>query len=405
MYRIYFYKFLTDFWVIVPILVPFYKSNGMTAARILTIQAAFSISQLLFEIPSGYLSDVIGRKKTLILAAVFMLLGLCIYVFSSSFSLFIIAEVILGIAGALRSGTDSAFLYDHLKSINDEHLYMKCEGHAEFWSRTGNAVSSIAGGILGAYSTLKLPFYVNLLSGILMIIIGISLKEPPRDSKPSGNAFRNIVTVGCHSITNKTVLSPMLQLGIMFSTGVTAIWGYFLLYSHFEIPLVWHGILFAVMQLFSAFAARHGNRFERYTGKNSTTVFLFFPGIIFLSIGFAGNILIILPLIMMHAVIWGMSTPLLLEKIQKQTTSDVRATTLSFGSMIGRIVAITIGPLFGYVVDRWSPGAAFISIGIFFYCSNSLLLFLRSTSDTNNGSSTESGNDVHVTTLKTSQPL
>jgi predicted MFS family arabinose efflux permease len=378
MYRIYFYKFLIDFWIIVPILVPFYKSNGMTAAQILTVQAAFSLSQLIFEMPSGYLSDVIGRKKTLILAAVFMLLGLCIYVLSSSFWFFIIAEVVLGLAGALRSGTDSAILYDHLKSINDEHLYMKCEGNAEFWSRTGTAVSSVAGGVLGAYSTLKLPFYVNLLSALLMIIVGISLKEPPRDEKPSGNPLKNICTVAYTTVTKKTLFSPMLQMGILFSTGVTAIWGYFLLYRHFEIPLFWHGIFFAVMQLTSAFAARHGSQFEQFAGKKVTATLLFLPGILFLIMGIAGNILIIFPFIMIHAVLWGISTPLLLERIQKQTASDFRATTLSVGSMMSRVVAISIGPLFGWVVDRWSPGIAFIGMSIFFYCANGTLFFLKS---------------------------
>jgi MFS family permease len=378
MFRIYFYKFLIDFWIIVPILVPFYKSNGMNAMQILTVQTAFSISQMFFEIPSGYLSDVIGRKKTLILAAVFMILGLGIYVLSDNFWLFIFAEVVLGLAGALRSGTDSAILYDHLKSINDEHKYVRCEGTAEFWSRTGTAVSSIAGGLLGAYATLRLPFYVNLLSACLMLAVGISLKEPPRDKKPAGNALKNIITVAYTSVTHKPLFSSMLQMGILFSTGVTAIWGYFLLYRHFDIPLFWHGILFAIMQLTSAFAARHGGQFEAIIGKRITSLLLFFPGILFLLIGISGNIYIILPIIMIHAALWGISTPILLGKIQQQTTSDVRATTLSVGSMIGRIVAITIGPLFGWVIDRWSTSIAFIAMGIFFYCSNVFLVLLKS---------------------------
>lgn len=377
MYRIYFYKFFIDFWVIVPILVPFYKSNGMNVTQILIVQTAFSASQMVCEIPSGYLSDVIGRKKTLVLAAAFMILGLGIYVLSDNFWLFILAEVVLGFAGALRSGTDSAILYDHLKSVNDERRYIRCEGTAEFWNRTGTAVSSIAGGLLGAYATLRLPFYVNLLSGFLMLAVGISLKEPPRNEKPSGNVLKSILDVAHRSITRKTLFSPMLQMGVIFSTGVTAIWGYFILYRQCDIPLFWHGIFFAIMQQTSAFAAHHGSRFAAFTGRKTIALLLLFPGVLFLLMGISGSIYIILPLVMVHAALWGISTPVLLEKIQHQTTSDVRATTLSVGSMIGRIVAITIGPLFGWVVDRWSTGAAFIAMGIFFYGANGSLLLLR----------------------------
>jgi hypothetical protein len=52
MYRLYLYKFLIDFWVIVPILVPFYNLHGLNAMQILSVQAAFSLSQLIFEVPS-----------------------------------------------------------------------------------------------------------------------------------------------------------------------------------------------------------------------------------------------------------------------------------------------------------------------------------------------------------------
>jgi hypothetical protein len=285
---------------------------------------------------------------------------------------------VLGVAGALRSGTDSAILYDHLKSINDERRYIRCEGTAEFWSRTGTAVSSIAGGLLGAYATLRLPFYVNVLSAFLMLIVGISLKEPPRDKKPSGNPFKNIFDVAHKSITCKPLFGTMLQMGIQFSTGVTAIWGYFLLYRQCDIPLFWHGIIFAAMQLTSAFAARHGSQFEALVGKKSTALLLFFPGVLFLLIGTTGNIFIIIPIVLIHAALWAISVPILLEKIQHLTSSDVRATTLSVGSMIGRVVAITIGPLFGWAVDRWSTGTAFVAMGIFFYCANGFLIFLRS---------------------------
>jgi MFS family permease len=381
MFRIYFYKFLIDFWTIVPVLVPFYKSHGLQATQLLTIQTAFSVSQLIFEIPSGYLSDVIGRKKTLILAAVCMVAGIGIYILSSSFWYFILAEAVLGLAGALRSGTDSAILYDHLKSIRDEHKYAKCEGNAEFWSRTGTAVSSVGGGILGAYVTLQLPFYINFLSAFVMLIVGISLKEPPREKRPSGNALKNIIDVAYTSVTKKPLFGTMLQMGIMFSTGVTAIWGYFLLYRQIDLPLFWHGVFFAIMQLTSAFAARHGAQLEKEAGKKPTALVLFLPGILFLIAGSSVNIFIILPMVLFHAALWGMSTPLLLEKIQKQTTSDVRATTLSVGSMIGRIIVISIGPAFGWIVDRWSIGAAFMCMGLFFYCAHVPLLLLSSNSE------------------------
>jgi MFS family permease len=363
MYRLFAYKFLADFWVIVPILIPFYKAHGMSATQILTIQAAYSLSQILFEIPSGYLSDCIGRRRTLIASAAFLLAGVCTYSFSGDFWMFIAAEIILGVAGALRSGTDSAILYDMLKDAGQEERYVRFEGRAEFWCRTGTAISSIAGGILGAIVTLRLPFYVNAATALAMVAIAFTLREPRREKRPEGNALLNILSISRSSITNVPLLAIMLLSGIIVSTGVTAIWGYFMFYDDTGLPLYWYGVIFAVMQMASAFGARHSHRIVQWTDARATFGLVAMIGLLFGAF-FPTESRWLIAFVFLHALIWGMSTPLLLNRINQLTTSDIRATTLSVGSMIGRIMTIVGGPLFGWIVDHYSLGTAFGAMGL-----------------------------------------
>jgi MFS family permease len=365
MYRLFAYKFLADFWVIMPILVPFYKSNGMSAAQILTTQAAFSLSQMLFEIPSGYLSDCAGRRRTLIGAAALMLAGVCLYSFSKGFWWFILAELVLGIACALRSGTDSALLYDSLKETGHEGRYTRFEGRAEFWCRTGTAVSSIAGGVLGAYVTLRLPFYVNMATALLMTVVALTLREPVREKQPHGNPFANILRITRRSVSTPPLFLVMILSGIIMSTGVTAIWGYFLFYGKAGLPLYWYGVIFAVMQMSSAFGARHSHDFVRSAGAKTSYLLLAVSGPIFLAFGLTDSLLLI-PLVLVHAVIWGISTPFLLERINVLTSSDIRATTLSISSMVGRVFYIIGGPVFGWVADHDSIGTAFLAMGVMY---------------------------------------
>jgi MFS family permease len=373
MRRLYLYKFLIDFWVIVPIIVPFYCQHGLNATQILIVQAAFSLSQLIFEVPSGYFSDVVGRRKTLIAAAVLMCAGVGIYAFSGRFYWFIIAETVLGLAGALRSGTDSALLYDFLKTTQDEHNYKIYEGRAEFWCRMGTAISSVGGGLLGAFATLRLPFYVNMASAFLMAIVGFSLKEPHREKRPEGNPFKGIARVAIESIIHPELFSVMLRMAFIFGSGVTAIWGYFLMYKQLNLPLWTHGIFFALMQTVCAVSARHSTQFERLLGERTIGIILAATGLIFIPIGLCATPFLLLPLVIVHAWIWGMSTPYLLEKIQLLTGSDVRATTLSVGSMIGRTFAILWGPLFGWIIDHYSISTAFIAMTAVFFITPPLL--------------------------------
>ncbi len=60
-WKVYAYRFLSDFWLIAPIMVPYYEANGLSATQVFVTQAIYGASLLVLEIPSGYLADVIGR--------------------------------------------------------------------------------------------------------------------------------------------------------------------------------------------------------------------------------------------------------------------------------------------------------------------------------------------------------
>jgi len=363
MYRIYFYKFLSEFWVLVPVIVPLYHSHGMSATQILVVQATYSLSQMLFEIPSGYVSDVIGRKRTLVAGAFMMFCGVCVYAFADSFYWFIVAEAILGVSGALRSGTDSALLYDSLKAASDEKQYKSCEGRAEFFSRMGTALSAVSGGFLGAYVKLRLPFYVNIGSAALMVILGLSLSEPVRQERPNGDPLKGIIRIALRAVAHPELFGVMASMAAFTCTGITAIWGYFMLYKSYELPLWSHGIIFAAMQTISAFGARHAADIERFIGVRWMNRLLWGFGVVFVLVALSRSPIMLLPLVFIHAAIWGASTPLFLERVQHLTSSDVRATTLSVGAMVGRVVLIGWGPLFGTAVDRFSIDTAFALMG------------------------------------------
>ena len=83
------------FLLTMPIITIFFREHGLSMQEIFIIQSAFAVSVILFEIPTGYFSDVVGRKKSLIIGMLFGAIGLGVYSFSSGFWMFLIAELIL----------------------------------------------------------------------------------------------------------------------------------------------------------------------------------------------------------------------------------------------------------------------------------------------------------------------
>ena len=57
------------FWlalVIIPVIVPFFESKGLSLAEVYYLQAIFAFVVVVFEVPSGYFADVFGRKNALV---------------------------------------------------------------------------------------------------------------------------------------------------------------------------------------------------------------------------------------------------------------------------------------------------------------------------------------------------
>ena len=65
--KMYLLKAVTWFMVAMPIIVLFFKEHNLTLFEVMILQAVYSVSVALFEIPSGYIADVFGRKNTIIL--------------------------------------------------------------------------------------------------------------------------------------------------------------------------------------------------------------------------------------------------------------------------------------------------------------------------------------------------
>jgi MFS family permease len=133
----------------VPVIVLFWQENGLNMSQIMILQSLFSLTVVFLEVPSGYFADIFGRKKTLILASLFMTVGIFTYSLGYNFYQFLVAEILWAFGISFISGTDSAFIYDTLKELKQEELYKKVIGNAVFCNLLAVSVASIAGGFIG----------------------------------------------------------------------------------------------------------------------------------------------------------------------------------------------------------------------------------------------------------------
>jgi MFS family permease len=352
--------------LVMPVIVLFYKSNGLTMKDIFLLQSVYSLTLMMLEIPTGYFADRAGRKTSILIGAILGFSGYLAYSFSFGFWQFVIAEVILGVSQSLVSGADSAMLYDTLAVSKQKDRYTQLEGRITSIGNFGEAFAGIIGGLL-AVSSLRTPFYVQTCVAIIAVPAAIMLVEPPIKSikiKPGLSEIRSII----YSVLHGNV---KLKWNTFFSaiTGAATLsmaWFAQPFFGQIKMPVSMYGVLWAVLNLSVGIAAVYAWKFEKKYGPSLTVItftLALFSSYFLLTFmpGYTG-----LAVLLIFYLARGLATPTLRNYINLITTSEVRATILSVRNFLIRLIFAITGPVWGWITDKYSLKTAIISAGLIY---------------------------------------
>lgn len=152
-------------------------SQSLSLGQVIQLSAVYYLSVFILEVPSGYFSDRIGRRTTLMLAACALLASYCCFIVGANFWWFATGQFLLAMGIAMQSGTDTALLYDSLKALGRESEYAGREANAEQWGLIMLAIATLSGGALGLID-LRLAYVFSLLCAIIMLGLVWRLVEP-----------------------------------------------------------------------------------------------------------------------------------------------------------------------------------------------------------------------------------
>ncbi|WP_320112874.1 MFS transporter [Draconibacterium orientale] len=364
--RLYLIKISKWFNMVMPIMLLFYKSNGLGSYELFVLKAIYSVAVVVMEIPSGWMADVWGRKKTLILGSILGSLGFLIYSFSYEFWAFVAAEIVLGIGLSFISGADSALLYDSLKADNKTDKYTREEGRITSAGNFAEAIAGVVSGLL-VYFSLRTPFYFQFGVAALAIPAALTLTEPKVHAVEHVHSIRKLIT----NIKNSLVSNTNLRVAILLSalTGTATLTFAWLVQPFFVaigLPEELFGIFWTALNLSVGISSVFAYKVELFLGKRRSVLAVivllslgyFFAGISISYYGFA--------FLFLFYLVRGLATPIFKNYINLYTDSEVRATMLSVRNFIIRMAFAGIGPLLGWITDNVSLNKAFLLAGIIY---------------------------------------
>ena len=110
----YLFRLLSTSYLYVPFAVYFYASRGIGMDRVWLLSFIYSLVVIVTEVPTGIVSDRLGRRRTMMAGAVVMVAACTTFYFGRSFGAFALASSLAALSMTLCSGADSAYLFDLL---------------------------------------------------------------------------------------------------------------------------------------------------------------------------------------------------------------------------------------------------------------------------------------------------
>lgn len=168
--------FLNGLVFFAPVALLVRTQAGVSEHVFFILQALLSGVIFLGEIPTGFITDKIGYRKSLILAQVLLLgarsLLLAAFV-SRSLVLFVVEAVVEGIAACFTSGTGSAYLYN----LYGENGYLVKTAHAENFGTAGFIISTVAYAGIYKISGMEGLLITTVVMDIIAVVCSFFLRS------------------------------------------------------------------------------------------------------------------------------------------------------------------------------------------------------------------------------------
>lgn len=186
------FSFCSDFRVYAPIMVVYFQQvTGSYALAVLLFSIA-KIASSVFEVPTGTLSDMMGRKFTLVLGQAAAVLSIALYAWGDGFAVLAAGAALEGLAFALFSGNNEALLYDTLKTEGAEEHYAEWQGRVSSMFQLALAISAGVAAVALFWLPLRSMFVLSLLPQIAGFVFATLIIEPKRSDAIPTNVFAHL---------------------------------------------------------------------------------------------------------------------------------------------------------------------------------------------------------------------
>lgn len=352
------FNFFTDFKLYSAIAAIYFSQVTGSLALGMAVFSIAYIADAIFEIPTGILSDRVGRKNTVILGALSAIFYSVFYAVGTSFWILIVGALFEGLSRAFYSGNNDALLHDSLTESGKVEEYHAFLGKLSSLFQAALAFGALIGSVLASRS-FAIVMWLSVIPQLICFLISFKIVEPKIRIQKSANIYSHLNEAVKLFISNKKLRT--ISLAGIISTGIgEAIFKFKTIFYQTLWPLWAIGIASMISYVAAGlsffFSGKLINKFGEtkillvgnIQARLVNIVFALFPSTLS-------------PLFMSTTgLFYGAGEVSRNSLMQKEFTSHQRATMASLDSLAGSIMFAVLAYLLGIIGDFFGPAKTLV---------------------------------------------
>ena len=351
----------------------FLLDAGLTNTQAFAANAFFTVGQVIFEVPTGVVADVRGRRVSYLLGAGTLLVSTLLYLLMwhirAPFWGWAASSAVIGLGFTFFSGAVEAWLVDAL-------TFSKFDGNLETVFARGQSVSgaamlsgSVAGGFIAQATNLGVPYIVRAgLLGLTLLAAFVLMRDlgfTPTKGKGPIDEVRTVLRSSIDAGWRKPPIR-WLMLAAPFSMGV----GIYAFYAMQPYLLEIYGDpnAYGIAGLAAAIVA--GAQIvgglivplvrKLFARRTHALILASLLSVVMLAlIGWTSTLWVAIVLLVFWAMAFSAATPIRQAYLNGLISSEQRATVLSFDALMGSAGGTVAQPVLGRVADVGGYSASY----------------------------------------------
>lgn len=365
--------------LMVPILSLLLMDKGASLSNLSLIIGMYAVTVVVFELPTGIMADMVGRKKTFCISLVVSLISSLFFLFGDGIVAICIGIFMQGLTRAISSGSFEALFIDSYTDLFGKDALHKVTTRISVLDALGLSAGALTGGLFPEisknYFTLLGTYDLNIIIKILLtltvlLLAFIFIKEITKiETEKRISLKQHVKSSSAFILKNRTIICIFISV---FSTG-------FLLYAlevywqpHFISLMDDEGYitLLGVMAFLYLAAATAGHIVSGVLIKKVNTKKMYLILRVFLSLSLIImalqlNIASFIVLYTLVYLIFGMASIPEGVILNEEVPNKIRASVLSVNSLILQIGGLTGSIVNSIIIKHTSiPAVWIISSGV-----------------------------------------